>query len=303
MRIALSSLLITLTGASLVGCWQADRLLGSVGNASIDAGDPFGAPHLIQELFDPSVEREDPSMTGDGLELYFREVRGTDDWIVVSKRASPGDPWGAPTAIAELSADGFRDGGPEVSEDGLTIWFASDRPGTVLNTDIWVATRPSRSAPWGVPVDPVELNSTEWESDPDVPPDQLSILYTSAREAGINYIFASQRESTSQKWNAPAPAAWSEGLFPAWDPCISDRGLTLFFASKRDGAPATDLGDIFVATRPSVGMPFGPRMPVTELNDPDATDQDPWVTTDGRHIFFTSARGGNNQLYEAWRER
>ena len=291
MRIALAPPLITLAGVWLAGCWQADRLLGTVGE-SIDAGDPFGPPRLIQEIFDPSVEHEDPSMTRDELELYFREVRGADDSIMVSRRASPSDPWGTPTAIAELSVDGYRDDGPEISGDGLTMWFASDRPGTVLNTDIWMATRTSRSAPWGVPVDIVELNSTEWESDPDVPSDQLSILYTSAREAGINYIFASERASTSQTWDAPRPAAWSEGLFPAWDPCLIDGGLTLFFASKRDGAPATDLGDLFVATRPSVGTPFGPRMPITELNDPDATDQDPWVTADGSHVLFTSARGG-----------
>jgi hypothetical protein len=301
MRIDLSPVALALTGVALVGCSQADRLLGTVGDAAVEAGDPFGPPHLIQELFDPQVVHEDPSMTGDGLELFFREVRGTEDYIMVAKRASPNDPWGAPSPVAELSVDGFRDDGPEISADGLTIWFASDRPGTVLNTDIWTATRPSRNDPWTAPVDPVELNSTEWESDPDVPPDQLSILYTSAREAGINYVFASERASTSQRWDAPRPAAWSDGLLPAWDPCLIDRGLTLFFASKRDAAPATDLGDIFVSTRSAVGMPFGPRTPLSELNDPDATDQDPWVTADGRHILFTSARGGNNQLYEARR--
>jgi hypothetical protein len=301
MRIGAHSLSLAFTAVSLPGCWQADRLLGTVGDAAVDGGDRFGPPHLIEEIFDPGAEHEDPSMTSDELELYFREVRGADDWIMVSKRASPGDPWGAPTPVTELSVDGFRDDGPEISADGLTIWFASDRPGTVLNTDIWTATRPSRSEPWSVPVDVVELNSTEWESDPDVSSDQLSILYTSAREAGINYIFASQRSNTTQSWNAPSPLAWSDGLRPAWDPCLIDHGLTLYFASKRDGAPATDLGDLFVASRSLVGMPFGQLTLMTELNDPDATDQDPWVSANGKHILFTSARGGNNQLYEARR--
>jgi Tol biopolymer transport system component len=281
-------------------------LLGTVGTASTtataDAGDPFGSPQLIQELFDPQVEHEDPSLTADELELFFREVSGTADEIMVSKRASVLDLWGTPVPVAELSVDGSRDDGPEISADGKTMWFASDRPGTILNADLWMATRPSRTEPWSVPVDVAELNSTEWESDPDVDPSQLSILFTTGRLAPPDlFIYAASRSTVSEAWGAPSPAAWSDGVRPAWDPCLIENGLTLFFAAKRDGAPATDLGDLFVASRPSVGAPFGPRALLNELYDPDATDQDPWVSADGRHIVFTSARGGNNQLYQARR--
>ena len=267
----------------------------------MDAGDPFGAPHLIQELFDPGAEHEDPSMTADGLELFFREVRGTADRIMVSKRASTFDPWGTPVPVAELSVDGSRDDAPEISADGNTIWFASDRPGTVLNADLWVATRPSRSEPWSLPVDVVELNSTEWDSDPTVDSSQLTIFFTSARFTTTNVIYTSSRSSASDAWPPPNPMAWSDGPRIAWDPCSIDGGLTLFFTGTRDGAPATDLGDLLVSTRSSVGVPFGGGTLLNELNDPDATDQDPWVSADGRHIMFTSARGGNNQIYEARR--
>jgi hypothetical protein len=306
MGVFLASLAVAFTPLAVAGCWQDDRLLGTVGTASTpaaaDAGDSFGSPQLIQELFDPLAEHEDASLTADELELFFREVRGTADEIMVSKRASTLDPWGTPVPVAELSVDGFRDDGPEISPDGKTIWLASERPGTVLNADLWVATRPSRTEPWTLPVDVTELNSTEWESDPDVDPSQLSILFTTGRLAPPDlYIYSSSRSNTSEPWSAPNPVAWSEGLRPAWDPYLMQNGLTLFFAALRDGAPATDLGDLQVASRPSVGAPFGARTLLNELNDPNATDQDPWVSADGRHIVFTSARGGNNQLYEARR--
>ena len=256
----------------------------------------------MQELFDPGAEHEDPSLTADGLELFFREVRGADDQIMVSRRASILDPWGPAVVVTELSVDGSRDDGPEISPDGKTIWMASDRPGTVLNADLWTATRPSRDEPWSVPVDVTELNSTEWESDPDVDPGQRTILFTTGRLAPPDlFIFAASRATASEPWSVPSPAAWSDGLRPAWDPYLIDGGRTLFFAASREGAPATDLGDLFVASRPNAGAPFGPRTPLTELNDPNTTDQDPWVSADGRHILFTSARSGNNQLYEARR--
>jgi hypothetical protein len=287
----------------VASCSQPDRLLGTIGAPSTsDAGDRFGAPVLIEELVDPSAEHEDPSVTADGLELFFREVRGTEDAIMVAQRGSMSERWGPPVAVAELSLAGWRDDGPEISPDGKTMWFASDRPGTISNADLWVATRPSRSEPWSVPVDVAELNSTEWESDPDVDAAGLSIRFTTGRLAPPDlFIYASTRGVTSTTWNAPTPLAWSGPLLPAWDPCLSADGRTLYFAAARPGAPATDLGDLYEAVRPSFEGPFGDRIALDELNDPAATDQDPWVSADGRHIFFTSARGGNNQIYEAYR--
>src|SRR5690554_405756 len=81
---------------------------------------PWSAPTPITDF--PPVADDDPSATGDLLELYFN--RAND--IFVSKRSSVNDPWGAPTAVAELNTAGVETT-PEVSYDGLTIFLASDR--------------------------------------------------------------------------------------------------------------------------------------------------------------------------------
>ena len=41
---------------------------------------------------------------------------------------------------------------PNVSADGLTLYFSSGRPGGFGDYDIWYCTRPSVDAPWGPPV-------------------------------------------------------------------------------------------------------------------------------------------------------
>src|SRR5262245_25671715 len=44
-----------------------------------------------------------------------------------------------------------NDGCPIESRDGLSLYLASNRPGTSGGNDIWVADRLSKDAPWGTP--------------------------------------------------------------------------------------------------------------------------------------------------------
>ena len=52
-----------------------------------------------------------------------------------------------------------------LSRDGLTMYLASDRPGSVGGLDdLWFATRESVDAPWGVPQNMSELNTAAKDS-------------------------------------------------------------------------------------------------------------------------------------------
>jgi len=44
------------------------------------------------------------------------------------------------------------DSGPDISSDGLKLFFDSTRPGGYGSTDIWVTSRATTDDPWGVPV-------------------------------------------------------------------------------------------------------------------------------------------------------
>src|SRR3989441_3397041 len=60
--------------------------------------------------------------------------------------------WTTPINLGPLiNAAGFDQSGPALSKDGLSLYFASSRPGGLGRNDLWVAHRESRDDPWGAP--------------------------------------------------------------------------------------------------------------------------------------------------------
>jgi hypothetical protein len=85
--------------------------------------------------------------------MYFNSNRpggpGLDD--IYASTLQPHETFGLPVLVAELSTP-FNDRQPAVRRDGLEMFLGSDRPGTIGNTDLWVATRASTADAWSTPV-------------------------------------------------------------------------------------------------------------------------------------------------------
>src|SRR5262245_40293142 len=60
--------------------------------------------------------------------------------------------WSAPVNLGPIVNSPFGDFAPAVSKNELSLYFSSDRPGSLGPSDIWVSQRESRDDPWGVPV-------------------------------------------------------------------------------------------------------------------------------------------------------
>lgn len=105
-------------------------------------------PNTAGAEYSPSLVR-----TAEGTFLFFSsngypDSQGQD--IYVSRVRDDGTV-SAGTRVAELSSPA-DDRMPSVRQDGLEIVFSSNRAGaTPFNQDIYVATRPSTSAPWSAP--------------------------------------------------------------------------------------------------------------------------------------------------------
>ena len=98
---------------------------------------------LVAELSTPARETH-PTVRRDGLEVIFVSDRaggqgGLDLWM--STRATTKDKWSAPTNLGSDINTTVDDRGPSLSSDGQTLYFASNRPGGLGQTDFWTITR------------------------------------------------------------------------------------------------------------------------------------------------------------------
>lgn len=104
----------------------------------------FAAAVLVPEL--NSLQNEnDPSIRPDGLEMFFQSNRtgsmGTAFDLWVATRASTLDAWSAPVNVGDTINTGVVDNNPNLSSDGMTLFFASDRPSGFGATDLYMSTR------------------------------------------------------------------------------------------------------------------------------------------------------------------
>ena len=277
----------------------------------------FGSPMLVPELA-ATARSDNPTLTADLLEIYFTSdrVSGNGD-VWVARRADARAPFEAPAPVAEVNSASFETSSA-ISADGLTLWFGSDRAGGVGTTDIWVSGRASRSAAWSTPVNVVALNSPE--EDIPRPPGQHALVMplASIRATPGNYqTYLAAQPTRGAPFGAPVAIpelAYSDRS--TVDGFLTDDGLTLFFSSTPlgaatgadasaggDASAATDGGatptaDLFVAWRRSVDEPFSVTQPLDDLNTA-ADERDPWLTPDGKTLYFTSDRAGVLSIYTA----
>jgi hypothetical protein len=208
-------------------------------------GGRWSAPEVAP--FSGRFSDADVFVTRDGRRLFFvsnRPVAGTearpDTELWVMERTGAG--WGPPRHLAELSSHG-DEWLPVLTDDG-TLWFGSDRPGTLGKTDLWRARwLGDRFGPpenLGAPV-----NGPEQEIEGYVFPDGRTLVFAAKGRpgsAGEYDLYASFW--CGGAWTDPQPlgagvnsTGWEFGPRPSPD------GRTLFFTSNRStwAAPARAL--------------------------------------------------------------
>ena len=98
-----------------------------------------GAPTIVASLSAPAPANETGTfITQDCLTAYFASNRTTTNQLYTSTRASPTDPWPAPTLVSDFMAIGGNQEDPWVSPDQRTFMFVSDIRGT---KDVYVSAR------------------------------------------------------------------------------------------------------------------------------------------------------------------
>lgn len=192
-----------------------------------------------------------------------------------------------------------------VSGNGLTMYFASDRPGGFGGLDIYVSHRASVNDPWGQAQNlGPKINTDAMEHCPFVTPDGNKLIFGSDRPGslGLNDLHLAFRQNTQDDlaWDnvrnvTELNSAGDEYGFSGFQ--NSDTGvLTVFFNSSRPGGAGGF--DIYTSRLGADGKFTAPQL-VSELNS-TANDRFPMVRSDGLELFLTSNRSGGLGGEDLW---
>jgi hypothetical protein len=146
-----------------------------------------------------------PSISADGLELYF--CRG--DWgqgdIYVAIRHSPQEHWRTAVRLSDAINVTADDYAPLISCDGLSLYFISKRPGGPGDIDMWVTMRPTLDAAWGCPEPlPPPINSPHKEGHKCVSTDGLMLFFQCFRNNETNkLLYVTIRDTKADPWLRP----------------------------------------------------------------------------------------------------
>ena len=154
----------------------------------------FDAPAPIAAVNGADLE-DFPMLSPNGLELWLVSDRaggqgGTDLWR--AERTALDQPFGAPSNVTELNTSS-NEGAATLSRDGLRVIFASERPGGMGGSDLWLATRPSLTVAFGSPVNLTAVNDASFDGDPRLSTDGRELFFASER-SGARHLWRALRE-------------------------------------------------------------------------------------------------------------
>lgn len=226
-------------------------------------------------------------MSADELTVVLAGYGEDGGWdAYIATRSSRDQPFGD---VRELAASTpYLEYWPQLTPDGLELYFHADVPGRSPPSDVFVATRTSTSLEFG-PSEPVLALAQSTVGELSVFPLEHAI-YLNVQAVPGQALSTYRAARTVGGVAAPTPV---EGIpVGAENPVVSADERTILFA-RRDGSEPYE---IWIATRSSPAVAFDPPRPVAGVN----TGLDEWptyLTADGCRLYFqrrvadTSASG------------
>ncbi|MFC1633527.1 LamG-like jellyroll fold domain-containing protein [Planctomycetota bacterium] len=265
----------------------------------------FGTPSNLGPTVNSSHSDGVPSISSDGLSLFFNSARpggyGDYDLWVTTRATTEGD-WGTPTNLGATVNSSGSDGGPSISADGLTLFFASARSGGHGNFDLWVTIRATTEDDWGTPVNlGPSVNSSYLDSVPCISGDNLSLFFMSNRPGGSggDDIWVTTRETIHDDWSAPVNLGPTiNSSTPDGFPYISDDGLLLFFTSFRAGGYGS--ADMWLAKWNTKDYTWDTPVNLGSVINSSMDELAVCISDNGSTLFFSSRRSGGFGDQDIW---
>ncbi|MCA9152136.1 MAG: PD40 domain-containing protein [Planctomycetales bacterium] len=138
---------------ALISQDTAERSQDIFAISRVSADSPWGTPQLIPEPISTAFRDSNPTMTADGLHMLFASERpGTNGGadLYEGTRASLDSEWTVENLGPSINTE-FRASHPMMTDDGLMLFFGSDRPGGYGDIDIYMSSRATVNDPWNDP--------------------------------------------------------------------------------------------------------------------------------------------------------
>ena len=141
----------------------------------------FGTPTKLPDAVNSTALDFEPSISSDGLELYFTSSRRWGTWVA---RWDPVEGYFEP---AEFAAS-FNH--PSISHDGLTLYGNTSGSGQFGGADLYFVTRPNRDEPWESRLTNLgpNVNGEDWERGPAISADGRELYFTRSATADSGYF-------------------------------------------------------------------------------------------------------------------
>jgi WD40-like Beta Propeller Repeat len=179
---------------------------------------------------------------------------------------------------------------------GVAGLAACDDGGGMTDPDA-TPRRCNPTAAFGTPKALAMLNTAANEEQASLSLDEMTLYFS--RDGGANGydIYEATRNSTTAAFTNALPVIGVNTAAEDRYPRMTGDGLAIFATSK---ATRTSGFRVTSATRDSKTGAFGMLLPVAMVNGNDPTnDSDPFITADGRVLYFSSDRTGNFALYRS----
>lgn len=227
-------------------------------------------------------------------------------FVICAGQAKADFTFGTPTNLGPVVNSAVDEVTANISADGLELYLTSDWPsGNFDDDDIWVAKRSSASEPWGPPVNlGAPVNSVYREIYPSISSDGLMLYFSdwwySQRPGSLGGadLWMTTRASRNAPWTTPVNMGAPINS-PAIEgsPTVSHDGLTLMFASDRDGGSGN--ADLWMSTRATIQDQWRAPINIGSSVNTGSEEIECHLSSDGLALFFSSDRSGLGG-YDLW---
>lgn len=170
--------------------------------------EPFNAPLRAEESINnqPDHNLSDATLSADGLVLSFCRTKtevGSNSDLWLSTRPSGDASWPEPVSAGANVNSEYGEWEPELSPNGLELFFHSNRPNGSGGTDLWVSRRATREAEFG-PAENLgpKINSRDHEGGAALSSDGLTLLFHRVAPDGVS-LWRATRKLLDAAFEAP----------------------------------------------------------------------------------------------------